>query len=89
MPGLSQSISLESCNKTEYYDAVEESNLEMIEYNSCLLQMPGLSQSIFLESYNKTEYYDAVEESNLEMIEYNSLSIPDAGPFPVNLSREL
>ena len=51
--------------------------------------MPGLSQSISLENCNKTEYYDAVEESNLEMIEYNSLSIPDARPFPVNLSREL
>ena len=36
-----------------------------------------------------SEYYDAVEENNLEMIKYNSLFIPDAGPFPGNLFREL
>ena len=30
-----------------------------------------------------------MEKNNLKMIEYNSLSIPDAGPFLVNLFREL
>lgn len=31
IPGLSQSISAESCSMSEYYDAVEENNLELIE----------------------------------------------------------
>ena len=34
MPGLSQSISAESCSISEYYDAVEENNLDMIESGS-------------------------------------------------------